>query len=395
MESSGKERLAKLLGASTSSSVAPRDNRARPRQTRTVQGGAGRHGLPTHFHVGNCLDVLKGYEDNSFGAILTDPGIGYSGDDQAWDKGIPVQRVWEECLRVARPGAHMAVFGSAKRFYLVMAAAEGAGWEPLDTLIWLYPKGMPMSLDIGQAVQKKMGGSGEQWFRTIGSMTDEEREIYRMQRQGGPGVEWLGWGTALRPSWEPICVFRKPMAEGSIAANVIEWGTGAINIDGSRIDGVERDAIVTDIPEGQGSAHGNALVKHQWAVGTTTLGRWPSGVLWDPEELDRLEINHPGTERFFWAPKAAKSEKDLGLPKGGNVVKGVKPLALCEWILNLICPPKQVVLDPFCGSGSTVLAADTLGLGAVGIDTDVHYVSGIAQKRLEALRAQPQKKKGK
>ncbi len=247
--------------------------------------------------------------------------------------------------------------------------------------------GMPMALDIGQAVDRKMGGDGEPYFRTIGSMTDAEREAWIATRPGNP---WYGWGTELRPTWEPIVIFRRPIGEGSVAANHLTYGTGAMNIDATRINSGERDAIATYIPEGQGEAHGLGLQKDQQVVGTTTLGRWPSDALFSHDyscsedhcvqgcPVGILDTQDPGRRegpsRFFFCPKASRHEKDLGIGHKGNDHKAVKPVAVTDWLVNLISPPGGLVLDPFAGTCSTGLSAVRLAgatgpSGFVGIDT--------------------------
>lgn len=247
---------------------------------------------------------------------------------------------------------------------------------------------MPMALDIGRAVDRKMGGDGESYFRTIGSMTDAEREAWIANKPGNP---WYGWGTELRPTWEPIVLMRRPIAKGSVADNSLAYGTGAMNIDATRIDSGERDAIVTHIPDGQGAAHGLSLQKHQAVVGSTTLGRWPAdaiishdydcsesacvegcpvGML-DAQDPDRRE----GPSRFFYCPKSSRREKDLGVGAKGNAHKAVKPVAVTDWLMRLITPPEGLVLDPFAGTCSTGLSAVRLtAAGFVGIERDPHWL---------------------
>lgn len=308
--------------------------------------------------VGDALPLMRGQPDCTVDLVFTDPGIG--GDGPGWVKGCPGQAYWDEMFRVAKPGAHLAVFSSRKYSHRVVTRAEDAGFEMRDTLLWVYPKGMPMSLDVGQGVDKKLGGPGKPYFKTItaGGSYDKTNP-------------WFGWGTELRPSWEPISVLRRP-PEGSVADNVLAWGTGAMNIDVSRIEGGERDAVATWIPPGQGDAHGLALQKHQQVVGKTSLGRWPADVLFSHAEdcgavcsgdcaVAGLEREFEGTAKFFYCPKASRGEKDLGLAAKGNKSKGVKPIAVCRWVVDLLLPPNGLVLDPFMGTGN-------IGLGAIRLD---------------------------
>jgi len=349
--------------------------------------------------------------DHSFDAIVTDPGVGTTDDLDGWTKGVPGRSFWEEFLRVVRPGAHMAVFSGRKTDHRVLTYAEEAGWEIRDKLLWLYPKGMPMSLDVGQGVGRKVGGETMAYFRTIGSMTDAQRERFLAEAASNP---WWGWGTELRPSWEPIALLRAPLSESSVAANVLKHHTGAINIDAIRIDSGERDAIATHIPEGQGAAHGLALQKEQAVVGTTTLGRWPANVVLVHHDLcaktchpecpvaamDAQGTGRQPPSRMFWCPKASRGEKDVGLGPKGNGHKAVKPLRLCEWLIQMICPPGGWVLDPFCGTGTTGmgvvrLAAQsrstipggrlTIPGGFVGLDWDGRWIETARTRIAEAL----------
>lgn len=350
-----------------------------------------------------ALDVVRSLEPSSVDLIFTDPGLG--GDGPGWVNGCPGQPDWDAMYKAAKPGAHLAVFSSRKYSHRVVTRAEDAGFEMRDTLLWIYPKGMPMALDIGQAVDKKMGGEGKPYFRTAGSLTDEQRE---MLDKDNP---WFGWGTELRPTWEPISILRKP-PQGSVADNVLRWGTGAMNIDATRIESGERDAIATYIPEGQGDAHGLALTKHQQVVGKTSLGRWPADALFshtpdcrrdlcDPRcAVAALEREYEGTAKFFYCPKADRREKDFGIGVKANTVKSVKPVSVCRWVIQLLLPPGGLLLDPYMGSGSIGLglirlagtpirlagnAPEAVRLDGrfIGVDTEPAYVE-FAEKRFDA-----------
>lgn len=336
---------------------------------------------PVVLVPGDCRDVLRSGPEAWADCIITDPGVGSLADTDGWQKQVPGPQYWSAILRAAKPGAHMAIFAGRRTFHRVVTYAEDAGWEMRDTVMWVYPKGMPMALDIGQAVDRKMGGDGEPYFRTIGSMTDAEREAWIAARPGNP---WYGWGTELRPTWEPIVIMRRPITEGSVADNSLRWGVGAMNIDATRIDSGERDAIATHIPDGQGAAHGLSLQKHQAVVGSTTLGRWPADALFmhdydctesgcvegcpvgilDAQDPDRRQP----PSRFFYCPKSSRREKDLGVGPKGNKHKAVKPVAVTDWLTHLLCPPMGVVLDPFSGTCSGGLSAVRLAGAFVGID---------------------------
>lgn len=402
----------------SASNRAPASNRPgvsnRSKASNRRSASDGEHGpapIPGEYqlHVGDCRDVMAEIlDDASIDAIITDPGVGDSTDQDGWWRQVPGVGFWSDLLRVAKPGTHMFVFAGRRTWHRLAMCAEDAGWELRDSLMWVYGKGMPMGLDIGQAVDRKTGGSGEAYFRKVGSMTDAERVAYTQQASN----PFYGYSTELKPSWEPILMFRKPVA-GTIAENVMRYGTGSLNIDATRVGNEERDAIATWIPENQGEAHGHSLDKKQLTVGSTTLGRWPANAIF--EDDPSLEGDNPvamldeqsgraQASRFFYCPKASKREKNEGLGFEGNDHKAVKPTGVIEWLLTLITPqvvgtgsdPRSalgsetgsgVVLDPFCGTGSTGVAATRLGFGFVGIDHDSHSVNDIAIHRLAHTRA--------
>lgn len=388
----GKDRLAAALAAKGVAPDTSTSKRAQPATSTNKQRGARASGAKLDgppprrvldpgelcvdrgpvFVLGDSRDVMRSQPAESVDLIFTDPGIGGSGVD--WDHGVPDASYWDEMFRVAKPGAHLAIFSHRKYSHRVVTRAEDAGFEPRDTLLWIYPKGMPMALDIGQAVDKKTGGAGEPYFKTVTAMTDEQRAALGKENQ------WYGWGTELRPTWEPISILRKP-CQGSVADNVLSWGTGAMNIDATRIESGERDAIATYIPEGQGDAHGLALVKHQQVVGKTSLGRWPADALFGHADecedgsgcvpacaVASLEREFEGTAKFFYCPKADRREKDLGLGAKGNKAKGVKPVNVSRWVIDLLLPPGGLLLDPFMGTGSIGLGLIRLAGTPVGLD---------------------------
>lgn len=332
------------------------------------------------FRVGEAQALLGALPEASVDLVFTDPGIG--GDGPGFVRGAPGQPDWDEMFRVCKPGAHLAVFSSRKYSHRCVVRAEDAGFEMRDTLLWVYPKGMPMAIDVGQAVDKKSGGRGEPYFKTITAGGKFEKSN-----------PWYGWGTELRPTWEPISILRRP-PQGSVADNVLTWGTGAMNIDATRIEGEERDAIATWIPPGQGDAHGLALQKHQAVVGKTSLGRWPADALFShaagcvddrcvPEcAVAGLEREFEGTAKFFYCPKASRAEKDLGLGAKGNKSKGVKPISVCSWVIDLLLPPGGVLLDPYMGTGNIGLGGirldgSTPGYGPPGIRPDGSASAGV------------------
>lgn len=414
------------------------------------------------LYHGDCIEVMAKMDAESVDAIVTDPPYGLSFMGKNWDHGIPGAHFWTEALRVAKPGAHLLAFGGTRTFHRLACAIEDAGWEIRDTMGWLYGSGFPKSLDVSKAIDKAAGAK-----REVVGMGAADCEYLRRgepcrghgdagKSQSGATVHvpatapatdlsrrWSGWGTALKPAWEPIIVARKPLA-GTIAANVLKHGTGAMNIDGCRVD----------VPGEVIENHGRAPTENGWdprmsggqQPGQTAgqaLGRWPANIIHDgsaevlgvfpnsktarcdkPSEC--AEDGQWGTlqgrrgprgydgdgsaARFFYCAKASKADRDEGCDGldekqkiyratangTGDISKGmerfasttrnhhptVKPTALMRYLCRLVTPPRGIVLDPFMGSGSTGKAAMLEGFRFIGIEKEGEYME-IAHKRIE------------
>jgi len=380
---------------------------------------------------GNCLEVLKSLDENSIDAIVTDPPyeLGFMG--KSWDKsGIAFNtEVWSECLRVLKPGGHMLAFGGSRTFHRIAVAIEDAGFELRDTLMWVYGSGFPKSLDVSKAIDKKQGAErGKKKYRarpitsgTFSGSSDTRPWIEESRKKGFHTVDndipitpeaqmWEGWGTALKPAFEPIILARKPISEKNIAENVLKWGTGGINIDDCR---VETDDTYC-YPNGHGGCKSGDFHYQSRAdtpAQSNPLGRWPANFIHDgsdevlelfPEttpskqsERGKVEIfkkekswigestvrghNDSGSAaRFFYCAKASRKERGEG-----NNHPTVKPLALMQYLVRLVTPPDGIVLDPFAGSGSTLIAAIREGFRYIGIELNEEYIE-IAEKRLQA-----------
>ena len=343
---------------------------------------------------GDCLELLPALPDNSIDSIVTDPPyeLGFMG--KAWDSsGIAYNvELWAECLRVLKPGGHLLAFGGSRTYHRLACAVEDAGFEIRDQIMWLYASGFPKSLNL-----------------------DGDRQ---------------GWGTALKPAHEPIVVARKPIV-GTVAANVLAYGTGALNIDGCRVGtpdgfggGRKGSSGFVDGYEGDGFVASDA-------------GRWPANVIHDGSDevlagfpmtapsrqgnprgtfkkgmFANSEFNAVGAEyndegsaaRFFYCAKASRAERNAGLdglpvltggeatdrvdgsaglssPRAGagrtgtstNPHPTVKPLALMRYLIRLVTPPGGVVLDPFLGSGTTAVAAILEGFDWLGCEITEDY----------------------
>src|SRR5208283_5151130 len=203
---------------------------------------------------GDCLLVMKNMKENSIDSIVTDPPYGLKFMSKEWDHGIPGIEFWKEALRVCKPGAHLLAFGGTRTHHRLMVAIEDAGWEIRDCLGWLYGSGFPKSLDVSKAIDKAVGAKreviglyktpeGEQTLSTYNNWQDESLKNGTQERRvpeiTSPTTDlakqWQGWGTALKPAFEPIILARKPLG-GTVAENVKKWGTGALNIDYCRVN---------------------------------------------------------------------------------------------------------------------------------------------------------------
>jgi site-specific DNA-methyltransferase (adenine-specific) len=364
---------------------------------------------------GDCFDVLKNIPDSSIDLILTDPPYGLSLMGKDWDHGVPGVQFWIEALRVAKPGAHLFAFGGTRTFHRLAVAIEDAGWEIRDTIMWVYGSGFPKSLDVSKAIDKMAGANRE----VVGSKEVSDMRGDSFFSSNGrilvnitvPATEaakqWQGWGTALKPAFEPITVARKPLT-GTVAENVLQWGTGGINIDGCRvgcegkpvfINGVERDRNRSSYDTGGSNRTGKITTQGRWpanfihdgseeVVGLfpeTKSGKMKEGQIRTSKPLFGSKTDHiaetygdsGSAARFFYCAKASKSERSEG-----NTHPTVKPLALMKYLITLGLPPGGIVLDPFCGSGTTALACKELGRNYICIEKELEYYQ-IACNRLD------------
>lgn len=431
------------------------------------------------LHAGDCLDVLRGMAEASVDSVVTDPPYhlvsihkrfaktggadrqpgsdqygrlsrGFMG--QQWDGGDVAFRVelWEQVWRVLKPGGHLAAFSATRTYHRMACAIEDAGFEIRDKILkvesldpivaqflgslsaeqagafarlledsrfgglaaWMYATGFPKSLSVSSAI---MGPSDE-----FVELTPD-------------AARWQGWGTALKPAFEPICLARKPLAERNVAANVLAHGTGAINIDACRIEtsAADREAmrrvVGFDVSYSNGDAgralSGSAdgsLHRRDRAEFDATKGRWPANIVHDgsgevvaafPDSAAGGvsgvgggsrpggfgDVGAPGGDgrpcgplygdsgsaaRFFFSAKAGRFDR----LKSKHPT--VKPVELMRWLVRLLTPPGGVVLDPFAGTGTTGAAAYLDGFSAVLIEREAEYRADIAA-RMRMVMAGP------
>jgi site-specific DNA-methyltransferase (adenine-specific) len=342
-----------------------------------------------------------------------------------WDYDVPSVEVWAECLRVLKPGGHLLAFAGTRTQHRMAVRIEDAGFEIRDMIAWVYGSGFPKSLDVSKAIDKMAGAERE----VVGTKKHHAGNIHNARYGQATATEyiysapatpeakqWQGWGTALKPALEPITVARKPLI-GTVAENVLQHGTGPINVDGGRV-GTEELANPSGISNAMG---GVTIGKYQGgnqdysgSGATNPLGRWPANFIHDGSEeaTDLLGAS----ARFFYCAKASKADRDAGCDKlqersagecvdrvegsagmespraGAGRTSGsrnhhptVKPTDLMRYLCRLVTPPSGIVLDPFMGSGSTGKAAMMEGFAFVGIEREVEYVE-IAKARIEAVK---------
>jgi DNA modification methylase len=451
--------------------------------------------------TGDCREVMAGMDAASVDAIVTDPPYGLEFMGKEWDtfplrlrtneadpsgrktgdgkttnavgfaNGVkhvtagPAAQAWHEtwareAFRVLKPGGHLLAFSGTRTSHRMVSAIEDAGFEIRDSIMWVFGSGFPKSLDVSKAIDKAAGAEREvvkgggrsnigtgaksngrsNFSQVLVDPTNERTVKNDTSLPATPEAErWAGWGTALKPAHEPICVARKPLV-GTVARNVLEYGTGALNIDGCRI-GVSDDEpnrrdnpgriLSTNVVYGKESrSERSPTLQH-------TQGRWPSNVILSESAaavldemsgertsvrtirkkaglsvgngvtLNRYQMNQDneggyedsvGCSRFFltvpdlpidgedvtrfrYQAKVSRAERQAGLDGESNPHPTLKPIALMKWLITLVTPPGGTVLDPFAGSGSTGCAASVLGVDFIGIEQDAEYAA-IAERRI-------------
>lgn len=289
---------------------------------------------PATIHHGDCLPILAAMPAASVDAIVTDPpyGLGFMG--KAWDDLPPGLDFAREALRVLKPGGHLLAFGGTRTWHRLAVAVEDAGFELRDSIAWLYGSGFPKSLDVSKAIDKAAGATREVLRERSYVMTDgggysgnlntskPRSESSEITAPATPEAEqWSGWGTALKPAFEPIVVARKPLS-GTVAANVLQFGTGALNIDGCR--------IAHDEPEGkpsvgQGGARSGGImsdrrpaVRVRETTAASTAGRWPANVVLDADQAAALDEQSGTTRATPHRRNAPKEAGTFGAFKGDD-----------------------------------------------------------------------------
>lgn len=409
--------------------------------------------MKTQLLKGDNLELLPTLADNSIDAIVTDPPyeLGFMG--KSWDSSGIAYKValWAECLRVLKPGGHLIAFGGSRTYHRLACAVEDAGFEIRDQLMWVYGSGFPKSLDVSKAIDKQAGAEREvigSWkptgtarlvggknkdgvFQDYATATSLKESVDITAPATDDAKTWQGWGTALKPSHEPMVLARKPLGEKTVAENVLRWGTGALNIDGTRIPSddvipmMSGKAVLGGTSNGYDRPWKNDPLKvaererraAEAIEKANAMGRWPANFIHDgsDEVLELFPETKPTTEsaaRFFYCAKASKAERNAGLehleairhadarqdglPGGDNPRNRtntpaknfhptVKPIALMRYLIRLVTPPNGLVLDPFAGSGTTLVAAIQENVNSIGVELTADYWPIIEGRTQHAL----------
>ena len=418
-------------------------------------------------HHGRMQDWLAAYDGPLFDSAVTDPpyhltsivkrfGKGDSAPCKAgatgayaraskgfmgkeWDGGDVAFRpeTWRAVFDKLKPGAHLVAFSGTRTFHRMVCAIEDAGFEIRDTICWHYGSGFPKSHNVSKGIDKAAGAerkviaAGKPVKRIIpgadqakaGWVKDNGREYVPTETVPATdeAAQWEGWGTALKPATELICLARKPLSEKSVAANVLRWGTGAINIDCCRVNPGE------SVPGG-GGLKGGAASRHEgWqrqahlaseATQPHSAGRWPANLIHDgsdevadafPDSAGQQGIvtgNEPSSPfaniygdmpnrsgsaiprndsgsaaRFFYSAKAGP------LDRLGSTHATIKPVDLMRWLCRLVTPPGGHILEPFAGSGTTGIAAMAEQMSCTMIEMEADHVADI-ERKLAILRGE-------
>lgn len=395
---------------------------------------------PNTIYEGDALLKLRIFPDDSFDSCVTDPPYGWKFMNLRWDYKIPSVEVWKEIYRVMKPGAYLVCACGTRTQHRMAVNIEDAGFEIRDVITWHYAQGFPKNMDISKAIDKKAGATrkiigtrehptlkdktkidrhGNQQFHGENSIQDEW-SITEAATEAAK--QWDGWGTALKPATEFWTVARKPISESTIAENILKWGTGGINIDASRIEFSSPEDFKSatfgtgvDI-KGGNYGGGKSTQTESKNIEGNPKGRFPANVIFDEFTAQILDdqtgeltsgmkdkpspgfgdgniyspggMNYAGTygdcgggSRFFYCAKADSAERNLGVDNNDHPT--VKPVSLMRYLVKMVTQKGGICLDPYCGSGTTLIGAKLELMQYVGIDNNPRNVE-ISRARIMA-----------
>jgi DNA modification methylase len=343
------------------------------------------------LYGGDCLEVLDSLKENYIDSIVTDPPYHLAsivkrfgkegsapaqyGSDGAyarasrgfqgkqWDGGDVAfdPETWKKAMRVLKPGGYLLAFGASRNFHRMAVAIEDAGFEVRDTIMWLYGTGFPKSHDMERAINKIDGvkfeaepasGVGFMGPDGPGGYNVTKNRLNQVGESSDRAKEWTGWGTALKPSFEPIIMARKALSEKSIAENVLKWGTGAINLGASKFGSDQY---------------------------------WPANTIHDGSDEVLAAFPKLANARFFYSAKANANDRT------GSEHPTVKPVDLMRYLVRMVTPNGGTTLDMFAGSGSTGEAALKEGFNAILIEREEAYQKDITERMKHAFSSKEER----
>ena len=299
---------------------------------------------------------LNEIEDNSIDALITDPPYGISYQNHYWDKDLPSKEIWENSFRTLKYGGFGLVFSSVRLMHRLMVDLEDSGFIIKDVLFWSYLNGMPKSRNVGLSIDKELGVESQKIGEYKYVQGYKEKKDYKAKSKdklspsSDIGKKYDGAGLGIKPAYEPIILIQKPLEKGlNISQNIIKYGTGALNFEDTRIPYQDGESKVGHNPHPK--------------------GRVPSNII-------RTDNQNDGYDKFFVVPKVRQKKDDF------NSHPTLKPVELMRHLIKLITFERQIILDPFMGSGSTGVASLELKRDFIGYELDKEYFQ-IAQKRLD------------
>lgn len=378
---------------------------------------------------GSVEDILPTLDAESFDASLCDPPYGLSFMGKAWDHGVPGAAIWAEVERCLRPGAHLLAFGGTRTFHRLTVGIEDGGFEIRDCLAWLYGSGFPKSLDVSKAIDAALGetrevvgvnpNGGRRGSSSFGQIRTDGSDVAVTAPAAVEAKAWSGYGTALKPAWEPCILAMKPTA-GTFAANALAHGVAGLAIDAGRI-ACDSKAWGSGNRDSWRESEGRAdrQTERYGEADQNPSGRWPANVLLDEEAAQVLDAQsghmidgddgrrngvanvtlhglgaraepwggyggEGGASRFFYTAKADRAERQ------GSRHPTLKPMDLCAYLARLLLPPVRSdgkprrILVPFSGAGSEMIGCLRAGWDeVVGIERETEYVAD-AERRIRA-----------